>query len=265
VIIFNDVSEEKNIMLGLRAQTGNEVNMRTKVVAVIPALNEERTIENMINKTSKYVDHVIVVDDASSDNTAKLARNTGALVLKLHKRKKVGGVVKAGLEYARNQRPNIIVTIDADGQHDPDDIPALIYPITMGEADWVMGSRFLRKGSTYHSVINRLGITFFSQIITFLTGQKITDPTCGFRALSSKVLSGLDVKFEYDCYPEMNLTLSLEGFRMVEVPIKNSARQFGSSRVVVNSLSYGFKTMGIVLYTFLRKKVLASKSEMRLK
>lgn len=227
--------------------------MRNKVVAVIPALNEEATITSVIKKTSKYVDCVIAVDDASTDNTAKLARDAGALVLKLPKRKKVGGVVKAGLEYVKKQMPDIVVTIDADGQHDPDDIPTLMYPIRRG-ADWVLGSRFLKEGPSHHSVVNSFGIKFFSRIISFLTGQKITDVTSGFRALSYKVLSGLDLKFEYDCYPEMNLILNLEGFRMVEVPVKDAPRQYGTSRVVVNTLSYGFKTMGIIFYTFLRKK-----------
>lgn len=229
--------------------------MKNKVVAIIPALNEETTITSVIKKTLKYVDRVIVVDDASSDNTAKLARNAGALVLKLPRRKKVGGVVKTGLEYAKKQRPDIVVTLDADGQHDPDDIPALIYPIIRGRADWVLGSRFSKRGVSHHTVVKRLGITFFSRIISFLTGQKITDVTCGFRALSYRSLSGLDLKFEYDCYPEMTLMLCLKGFRMVEVPIKDAPRRCGTSRVVVNVLSYGLKTMGIMFYTLLRKKI----------
>jgi len=229
--------------------------MKNKIVAVIPALNEEITIASVIKKTSNYVDCVIVVDDASSDNTAKLARDAGAFVLKLPRRKKVGGVVKAGLEYVKKQMPDIVVTIDADGQHDPDDIPTLIYPIIEGRGDWVLGSRFLKEGPSHHSVINSFGITFFSRIISFLTGQKITDVTSGFRALNYKVISGLDLKFEYDCYPEMTLMLCLEGFRMVEVPIKDAPRRYGTSRVVVNVLSYGLKTMGIMFYTLLRKKI----------
>jgi len=242
-----DRKERKDFLEGLS-------NMRSKVVAVIPALNEEKTIENVVRGASKYVDRVIIVDDASSDNTAELARRSGATVLELPERRRVGAVIKAGLEYAKSLNPDIVVTLDADGQHNPEDVPRLIQAVMDGRGEWALGSRFAhtkrRPGN-----LKTLGNFLFSHLVTLLTRQKITDTMCGFRALSREALFNLDLKFEYAYCLEMTLILCLEGYRVVEVPIQNKPRKHGKSKVVLNILPYGIKQLAIVLYTFLRKTI----------
>jgi len=240
-------------------------------VALIPALNEENTIGYVIQGALKHVEHVIVVDDISEDNTADIARKSGALVLKMNERRRVGGVVKAGLSYVKRLDPDIVVILDADGQHDPDEIPRLVEALLEGHGDWVIGSRYLHNvtnsksskwmgnfffGQKKHIILKGLGNWFFSKLVSALAGQNITDTMSGFKALSREALFNLDLKFDYAYCPEMALILCLEGFRVVEVPIKNKTRRCGTSKVVLNILPYGIKQLGIVLYTFLRKRLI---------
>lgn len=111
------------------------------ITAIIPALNEEISIGSVVLKTKKHVDHVIVIDDGSTDNTAEIARLAGADVVRHNKNRGKGEALKTGFGMARNNGTKIIVTIDADGQHDPGEIPKVIEPILSKEADMVIGNR----------------------------------------------------------------------------------------------------------------------------
>ena len=114
-----------------------------KIVALIPAFDEEKTIGDVVRGALKYVDHVVVVDVLSEDDTVDVAREAGAQVIRLRKRRKVGGVVKAGISYVKNLDLNILGILDADGQHDLDEIPHLLNLVLNGKFDLVQGSRFL--------------------------------------------------------------------------------------------------------------------------
>ena len=238
-----------------------------KIVALIPALDEEKTIGSVVRGALKYVDHVVVVDDLSSDNTASVAREAGAQVIRLRKRRRVGGVVKAGISYVKKLEPDILVILDADGQHDSDDIPKLVNAVLEDRGDWVIGSRYLHNIN--NSITNRmcgnwffrqkkniflkgLGNWFFSKLVSFLTEQNITDTMSGFKALSLEPLLNLHMKFDYAYCPEMALILCSEGYKVTEVPIKNNHRSDGESKVVINILPYGIKQLGIVFYTYFR-------------
>ena len=221
-----------------------------KIVALIPALNEEKTIGAVVRGALKYVDHVVVVDDLSEDDTVEVAKEAGAQVIRLRNRRKVGGVVKAGISYVKSLEPNILVTLDGDGQHDPDEIPHLLKLVLDGKFDLVQGSRFLEDKRK--STIKDAGNCIFSRLVSFLLRQKITDITSGFRVLNFIALSDLDLKFDQECYPEMTIDLSLKGYRIAEEHIKNLPRLHGNSRVIDNLFSYMFKALGILTYTFLR-------------
>jgi len=221
-----------------------------RIVALIPALDEEKTIGDVVRGALKYVDHVVVVDDLSEDDTVDVAREAGAQVIRLRNRRKVGGVVKAGISYVKNLDPNILVTLDADGQHDPDEIPHLLKLVLDGDFDLVQGSRFLFDG--HKRTIRDVGNCIFSKFVSILLRQKITDITSGFRVLNFIALSDLDLKFDQECYPEMTIDLRLKGYRIAEEPIKNLPRLHGNSKVIDNLFSYIFKALGILIYTFLR-------------
>ena len=116
-------------------------------------------------------------------------------MLKLKQRRRLGGVIRVGLEYVRKLDPDVVVMLDSDGQHDPLDIPRLLKPIIEGKCDWVIGSRFLNSPFKISSKAKNIGRNFFSHIVSLLAGQRITDAMSGFRALGRDSLHNLHLKF----------------------------------------------------------------------
>jgi glycosyltransferase involved in cell wall biosynthesis len=164
----------------------NESKERGFIIACIPAYNEEKTIAKVVLKTKKYVDKVIVCDDGSTDMTAEIAKALGAEVIRHERNIGYGAAIISLFKRAREVRADIMVTLDADGQHDPDYIPELTGPIIREEADIVIGSRFLTSEAetpTYR----RIGI----KMINWLTKRKVkkvSDTQSGFRAYSRKAI-----------------------------------------------------------------------------
>lgn len=224
-------------------------------LAVIPVFNEEKSVVDVVNETTKYVDRVVVVDDASSDGTQGLAQHSGAIVLGHSKNRGVGGAMITGIEYAQKLKPDIVITLDGDGQHSPRNIPRLIRPILEGRADWVIGSRFLQRLPENLSLIKYLGNKFFTFVTSILAGVKLTDTQSGFRALNQKALLALDLTSEFTYTQEMILILSHKGYRGVEVPIIVRPRRYGNSKVASNFLEYGLRSLVIILSTYLRQKI----------
>ena len=171
-------------------------------------------------------------------------------MIRLRNRRRVSGVIKAGISYGRKLEPNVVVTLDADRQHDPDEIHHLLKRVLNGEFDLVQGSRFLFD--IHLRTVKDVGNCIFSRLVSILLGQKITDITSGFRAFNFIALSDLDLKFDQECYPEMTIELSLKGYRIAEEPIKNLPRLHGNSKVIEHIYTYIFKALGILAYTFLR-------------
>ena len=161
-------------------------NRRPFIVACIPAYNEELTIAKVVLKARRHVDKVIVCDDGSTDMTAEIAEACGAEVIRHKKNMGYGAAIGSLFRRAREIGADIMVTLDADGQHDPDYIPKLIEPVMKGEADVVIGSRFL-AGDVKVPTYRRIGI----RIINWVTRQgsrKISDTQSGFRAYSRKAM-----------------------------------------------------------------------------
>jgi len=223
-----------------------------KIVALIPALDEEKTIGDVVRGALKYVDHVVVVDDLSEDDTAVVARKAGAQVISLKRRRRLGGVIRVGIEYMKKLDPDIMVMLDSDGQHEPSDIPRILNPILEGNANWVIGSRFLDSPLEASSKAKNIGRNLFSRISTFLGGQRITDAMSGFRALDRDSLQNLHLKFDYGYAPEMNVILCQEGYRITDISINDIPRKNGTSKVVINKFIYVLKQLGIVIFTFIR-------------
>lgn len=227
------------------------INMgNLKVVALIPALNEGHTVENVVKGALKYVDQVVVIDDCSEDNTADIARNAGAKVVTLKYRRRLGGVIRVGIEYMKRIDPDIMVMLDCDGQHNPSDIPRIIEPILKGKANWVVGSRFLNNHTEASSKAKNIGRKLFSRIISLLTGRKFTDAMSGYRALDRGSLQNLHLKFDYGYAPEMNIILCSEGYEVYEVSIYDEPRKYGETKVVNNKFMYVLKQLGISIFTY---------------
>lgn len=224
-------------------------------LAIIPAFNEEKSIANIIQETKKYTNEVLVVDDHSTDNTGKIARLHGAIVVCHSGNKGVGAAMKTGIAYARKIEPNVVITIDADGQHRPEDIPRLIQPIITEEADLVLGSRFLHRQPANMSQIKRIGNRLITFMTNLLAGVKLTDTQTGFRAFNRKALLSLDLVSDFTYTQEMILVLCHRGFRCAEVPVQMQTRKYGRSKVVSKIGVYALKALMIIFSTHLRLRV----------
>lgn len=150
--------------------------MKQKIIAVIPALNEEKTISEVIRGVKKHVDKIILVDDASTDRTAVIAQREGAIVLAHKKKQGCDKSIADGFTWAAKRKATIVLTFDGDGQHDPRDIPKIIKPILNGKADVVVGKRpHYAKAAEY----------LFAFMLKAKVG--IDDPLCGLKAYHIKV------------------------------------------------------------------------------
>ena len=162
------------------------MNRKPRIIACIPAYNEEKTIAKIILQARKYVERVIVCDDGSTDMTAEIAEAVGAEVIKHKINKGYGAAIKDLLVKADILSPDVVVTMDADGQHDPSYIPQLIKPILEKKADIVIGSRFLQR--TQIPIYRKVGIKVITALYNLATKHGITDAQSGFRAYSRNAL-----------------------------------------------------------------------------
>ena len=222
------------------------------IAVVIPALNEETQIGEVIRAMPDFVDHVIVVDDGSTDETVKVAREHGAKTLSHKINMGVGMAFKTGVSEALRLNVDIMVNIDADGQFNPDDIIQLVEPLLEERADFVTASRFINKElKPEMSGIKYLGNRFMSRFISRLARQKFHDVSCGFRAYSRETLQRLTLFGEFTYTQATFIDLAFKGIRILEVPIKvRGRREHGKSRVASNLFRYAFQTLKIIIRTF---------------
>jgi glycosyltransferase involved in cell wall biosynthesis len=197
----------------------NESKERGPIIACIPAYNEEKTIAKVVLKAKKYVDKVIVCDDGSTDMTAEIAEALGAEVIKHERNMGYGAAIISLFKRAREVRADIMVTLDADGQHDPDYIPELTRPIIRGEADIVIGSRFLTSEAETPSY-RRIGI----KMINWLTKRKVkkvSDTQSGFRAYSKRSIDTITpTEMGMGVSTEILLKAEENALKIKEVPVK---------------------------------------------
>ena len=190
-----------------------------KIFAIIPTYNEELAIGSVVIRAIQFVDKVIVVDDGSRDMTNIIADHAGAEVIRLSKNHGKSYAVMRGFDRARQLNADIVVMLDGDGQHHPEEIPSIIAPILKDEADLVIGSRFLDNGNITPSY-RRIGQKTLDTLTRFASSYKPTDSQSGFRALNSKALNNFTIESSgYDIESTMISYLSDKGFRIVEVPI----------------------------------------------
>lgn len=187
-------------------------------VAILPAYNLEDSIGEIVRRTKKFVDTVIVVSDGSRDGTSLKAREAGAESPSHTYTKGKGFAVRKGIEFSKKFKPKYIILIDADGQHLPEEIPDLLSPVISGDADMVVGSRM--KGKLRTSIINKIG-NFFLRIISFVIIKHwFTDTESGFRAFKADKLYSLELNsVSYEIESELLLKSINKGLMIVEIPI----------------------------------------------
>ena len=215
---------------------------KPKTIAAIPAFNEESYIGTVVLKTLQYVDEGIVVDDGSSDQTAAVARLAGATVIQHKNNRGYGASIQTLMSQAKKRGPDILLLLDADSQHNPDEIPHLIEPISKGY-DVVIGSREHQK--TNIPRYRHIGQRVISRFSHALSGKKLYDSECGFRAFSKDAIAKLNLK-------ENSMSVSAEtiadaaakGLRITEKAVSTIYTRDGSS---LNPLMHG---MGVLTRIF---------------
>jgi glycosyltransferase involved in cell wall biosynthesis len=172
------------------------VNLKgdVRILVCIPAFNEAKTIEDIVMKSKKHADGVIVYDDGSTDNTYDLAKSSGATVIKSPKNTGYGAAIRALFQAAKDQNADIMVTLDSDGQHNPDQIPVLIEPLLKQGVDIVIGSRFLNRNDKERVPRYRsFGIKTITKLTQTASYGGITDAQSGFRAYNKNALSKINL------------------------------------------------------------------------
>jgi len=190
------------------------------IVACIPAYNEEKSIAGVIVRAMNYVDRVIVCDDGSTDMTGVIAERLGAEVIRHERNLGYGAALTSLFRRAREVDADVMVVLDADGQHDPDEIPRLIKPVLDGESDIVSGSRFLSEENDIPSY-RRWGINRITKLANFTSYEGITDAQSGFRAYGKKAIhSIIPVEQGMGASVEILMRAKDAGLRVKEVPVK---------------------------------------------
>ena len=231
--------------------------MSERIVAVVPAFNEAGAIRRVVEEI-RAVDpgiDVVVVDDASTDDTAAIAEACGAVVLRLPFNVGIGGAVQTGLRWAREEGYDLAVRLDGDGQHDAREIPRILEPVRSGTADLVVGSRFVEGGSYRPPFARRVGIRVFARLVSLLCGQRVTDTTSGFIALDRRGIELFAAVYPHD-YPEVEATLVAlrSGLRLGQVQVEMRERETGSSSITfVQSAYYLVKVTLALLVASLRR------------
>lgn len=217
-----------------------------KILAILPAWNEAAVLAEVIEELTRKAPDVdiLVVNDGSTDQTEAVARKGGRVrVVSLPFNLGIGGAVQTGFMYAARRAYDLAIQIDADGQHPPDQIPALLAPLLAGQTDVVIGSRYLgprEKGST---AMRRAGTRILSVLASLTLRQAITDSTSGFRAYNRNAIEFLAAQYPLD-YPEPEAVVLLgrNGFRILEVPTALRARSGGRSSITrLRSIYYMVK------------------------
>jgi glycosyltransferase involved in cell wall biosynthesis len=226
------------------------------VVVVIPALNEEDCIGEVLaaipSEACGLAVDTIVVDDGSTDRTAEISRAGGAYVARGPPNSGEGAAVPGGDRGAGEHGGRYVVTLDADGQWDPAEIPTVLQPIVDGEADLVLGSRVLGHAET-DDIVRHAGVRVFSLLVRVLTGVTVTDTSSGLRAMLSEV--GVTARQEEPQYQSSELLLSAlsRGYRVTERPIVMRKRLAGESKKGHNAL-YGARYARVILRTWWRER-----------
>lgn len=190
-----------------------------KLVVIIPAYNEEKNIRQVISGVKKYTNNIIVIDDGSADRTSQIAKLAGAKVYRHLINRGLGGALGTGIRAALLEEADIIVTLDADGQHDPDEIPKLIKPIIDEETDFVVGSRFLERQPM--PIFRRFGNYFYNLITWLLFGTLTSDSQSGMRVFNRNVAEKIEIFTSgMEVSSEIIKEIKVHKLKIKEVPIR---------------------------------------------
>jgi len=186
-----------------------------RISVIIPAYNEAKRIGKVLSKIPEFVDEVIVVDDGSEDSTSEVAKNHGAEVIRIEENQGKGAAMREGIKKVSG---DIVIFMDADGQHNPEEIEKLVSPILKGEADFVIGSRLI-KTQGKRPLIRKISNFLSTSLIKIKLGIDVKDTQSGFRAIKRELLPEIESK-RYEVETEILIKAAKKGARVKEVPVE---------------------------------------------
>lgn len=233
-------------------------SMGNKTVIIIPAYNEEENITGVIKGIKNAVPDadILVINDGGQDRTGEIVRELGGRAVSLPYNMGYGAALQTGFKYTLKHGYEYAVQMDADGQHETNDIPKLLKVVLDKEADVAVGSRFLNGGRYKAPIIRRAGMLVFGWLASAIIGQRVTDPTSGYQALNRNAIRFYAGDYYPVDYPDADVIIMLHraGLEAKEIPVTmypNPSRE--SMHAGLKPLYYIFKMFLSILLTFLRK------------
>jgi glycosyltransferase involved in cell wall biosynthesis len=250
---MNNSTIEKRLVFRGRMQM--EKSDDTRCLVLIPCYNEQMTIGSVVLKTKRHIDTVVVVDDGSSDSTAEIAREAGAIVLSHPKNKGKSAAIKTGFKYALENGFDYVITIDGDGQHNPDEIPVLLTEMQNNSHDILIGTRF--GPSTEMPAWRKIGKRVLDYATSFGAGGHLTDSQSGFRGFNKKAVEHLASRLDGGGF-------SVESEQLIKA--HDAGLQIGNTRVACkyngletstkNPTSHGMSVLSYVIWMVAEKRPL---------
>lgn len=226
-------------------------------IAIVPARNEEACVGGVVEEIRVFDPdmEIVVIDDGSGDRTASVARAAGARVVQLPFNLGIGGAVQTGFRYAFENGFQLAVRLDGDGQHDPQELPALLEPVLAGRADIAVGSRFAGAEAYRSSFVRRLGIRLFARLVSLLVRSRVTDTTSGFQALNRRGIALFAADYPHD-YPEVEAVVMVfkHRLRLEEVPVRMRERAGGRSSITAGGSVYYMLKVTLALFVGLFRR-----------
>ncbi|MFC0215192.1 glycosyltransferase family 2 protein [Paenibacillus chartarius] len=233
-----------------------------KILVIIPAFNEEQNLPGLFHKLQRIQEllqfDIVVVNDKSSDGTSAVSRRFQGITIDLPVNLGIGGAVQTGYKYAAANGYDIAIQVDGDGQHNPEYIVRMVEMIRSGQADMVIGSRFLEGQGFQSTFLRRIGIKYFSAVIRLMTRMTVTDPTSGFRACSKEIIQLFAMRYPQD-YPEPESLILMKRFsyKVKEIPVLMNERRNGTSSINLwKSVYYMVKVTAAIMIDSLRKQAI---------
>ncbi len=228
-----------------------------RLLVIIPALNEQASLGRVVTQVRAACPEadVVVINDGSGDDTARVGREAGAHVVTLPYNLGIGAAMQTGFIFARDNGYDYVVQVDGDGQHDPTEMNVILSPVVAGEADVVVGSRYIEDRGYITPWPRRVGIVILAALISLVVRRRITDPTSGFRASNRRAIEYCAAVYPSD-YPEPESVVQFAraGLLMREVPVTMNPRYGGQSSITpLRSLYYMIKVVLAILIDLLRQ------------
>jgi glycosyltransferase involved in cell wall biosynthesis len=226
-----------------------------RTIAVIPCCNEESTIGSVVLKTKRFVNEVLVVDDGSSDETKKIAKEAGAIVISHRKNRGKGAAIRTGFQYALENDYDYVVTIDGDGQHNPVEIPDLLGNVMNNGSDISIGFRV--GNTTEMPMWRRVGKRVLDYTTSMGTGGFVTDSQCGFRAFNKKAVESIAPTLKGNAFSvesEQLITAHELGLKVINTNVSCKYEDLDTS--TKNPASHGLSVLGYVLWVIAERRPL---------